>query len=68
MQKQKATKDEKRKNKEHKVIEKFVKKKPSVKQKYITKGVLKKKFKNEKNTFFRSYNTGGNAAYASGGA
>ena len=44
--KNQKTKEEKRKNKEHKVIEKFVKKKPNVKQKYITKGVLKRKFKN----------------------
>ena len=44
--KNQKTKEEKQKNKEHKVIEKFVKKKPNVKQKYITKGVLKRKFKN----------------------
>lgn len=44
--KNQKTKEEKRKAKEHKVIEKFVKKKPTVKQKYITKGVLKRKFKN----------------------
>ena len=44
--KKQVTKDEKKKKKEHKVIEKFVKKKDNSKQKYITKGVLKRKFKN----------------------
>ena len=44
--KKQVTKEEKKKKKEHKVIEKFVKKKDNSKQKYITKGVLKRKFKN----------------------
>ena len=44
--KKQVTKDEKKKKKEHKVIEKFVKKKDNSKQKYITKSVLKRKFKN----------------------
>ena len=44
--KKQVAKEEKKKKKEHKVIEKFVKKKDNSKQKYITKGVLKRKFKN----------------------
>ena len=44
--KKQVTKEEKKKKKEHKVIEKFVKKKDNSKQKYITKSVLKRKFKN----------------------
>ena len=42
----KVSKEKKKENKEHKVIERFVKKRDKVKQKYITKNVLKKKFKN----------------------
>ena len=44
--KQQVSKEEKRKNKEHKVIEKFAKKRDKIKQKYITKNKLKRKFKN----------------------
>ena len=40
---------EKRKNREHKVIEKFVRKRDKLKQKYITKRILKRKFKNAQN-------------------
>lgn len=46
MKKQQVSKEQKKKNKEHKVIEKFVKKRDKMKQKYITKNVLKRKFKN----------------------
>ena len=46
MKKQQVSKEQKKKNKEHKVIEKFVKKRNKMKQKYITKNVLKRKFKN----------------------
>ena len=49
MKKQQVSKEEKRKNKEHKLIEKFVKKRDKLKQKYMTKNVLKKKFKNAQN-------------------
>ena len=43
------SKEEKKQNKEHKLIEKFVKKRDKLKQKYMTKKVLKKKFKNAQN-------------------
>ena len=46
MKKMQVSKEEKIENKEHKVIERFVKKRDKLKQKYITKGVLKRKFKN----------------------
>ena len=46
MKKQQVSKEQKKKNKAHKVIEKFVKKRDKMKQKYITKNVLKRKFKN----------------------
>ncbi|MBQ6285911.1 MAG: DUF87 domain-containing protein, partial [Bacilli bacterium] len=49
MKKQQVSKEEKRKNKEHKLIEKFVKKRDKLKQKYMTKKVLKNKFKNAQN-------------------
>ena len=46
MKRKKLSKDEKKKLKEHKTIEKFVKKKEKQKEKYLTKSDLKKKFKN----------------------
>ena len=46
MKRKKLIKDEKKKLKEHKTIEKFVKKKEKKKEKYLTKSDLKKKFKN----------------------
>ena len=46
MEKDKKDKVQKKKAKEHKVIEKFIQKKKSSKKKYITKGVLKNKVKN----------------------
>ena len=49
MKKQQLSREEKRKNKEHKLIEKFVKKRDKLKQKYMTKKVLKSKFKNAQN-------------------
>ena len=49
MKKQQLSKEEKKKLKEHKLIEKFVKKRDKLKQKYMTKKVLKNKFKNAQN-------------------
>ena len=46
MAKEKIDKEQKKKNKEHKVITKFMKKKEKSKLKYLTKGILAKKFKN----------------------
>ena len=43
---QKISKEEKKKKVEHKIIENFVKKRDKYKQKYITKDIIKKKFKN----------------------
>ena len=46
LNKQQISKNEKKKNKENKLIEKFAKKRDKIKQKYMTKKDLKKKFKN----------------------
>ena len=53
LNKEKISKEQKKKDKEHKVIEKFILKKNKYSQKYITKGVLKNKFKNA-STFMNS--------------
>ena len=44
--KQQVSKEEKKQEKEHKIIEQFAKKRDKVKQKYLTKNNLKRKFKN----------------------
>ncbi len=44
--KQQVSKEEKKQEKEHKIIEQFAKKRDKVKQKYLTKNKLKRKFKN----------------------
>lgn len=48
MKKERVSREQKRKFKEHKLIEKFIKKKYKINNKYITKNILKKKFKNSK--------------------
>lgn len=53
MSKEKINKEQKKKDKEHNIIEKFILKKDKYSQEYITKSILKNKFKNA-STFMNS--------------
>lgn len=46
MKKEKISKEQKKKNREHKIIEKFIRKKSKKKNEYINKSVLVKKYRN----------------------